>query len=120
MPRSCSVVSGGLLIHSVAPVRGGMTPSTGRAFSGARAAFMGWAAPKRLSRLCSMRLVPPLDRRVSRPVSRPSAMAATPIRTRTPRPFRTHSPTPSDRFIVWKTLPPISRARAREVAAPAA
>ncbi|MNT00538.1 hypothetical protein D3C72_1349740 [compost metagenome] len=108
------------MIHSVAPVSGGMTPSTGRAFKGAAGVLVGWPAPKRLSRLCSMRLVPLLDSRVSRPVSRPSAMAVTPIRTRTPRVRRTHSPTPSDFFIVWKTLPPISRARAKEVAAPAA
>ncbi|MNY16256.1 hypothetical protein D3C86_1495120 [compost metagenome] len=87
------------MIHSVAPVSGGMAPSTGRAFRGAVGAFIDWPAPKRLSRLCSIRLVLPLDRRVSRPVSRPSAMAATPIRTRRPRPFRTHSPTPSDFFI---------------------
>ncbi|MNT68112.1 hypothetical protein D3C72_2063120 [compost metagenome] len=87
------------MIHSVAPVSGGMAPSTGRAFRAAAGAFTGWPAPKRLSRLCSIRLVVLLDSRVSRPVSRPRAMAATPIRTRTPSPRRTHSPTPRDFFI---------------------
>jgi hypothetical protein len=64
--------------------------------------------------------VPARETRVSKPVSRPNAIAATPASTNTPRARRTHSPAPSERFISENTRPPMISANAKDVAAPAA
>ena len=57
---------------------------------------------------------------VRNPVSTPKKIATTATSTAAPRPRRTHSPAPSERFIAAKTRPPMSSANASEVAAPAA
>jgi hypothetical protein len=69
---------------------------------------------------CSTPLVLASDTCVSSPVSSPNAMTATPASTAMPSPRRTHSPAPSERFIAANTRPPISKAMASDVAAPAA
>ena len=69
---------------------------------------------------CSTPFVLALERRVSQPVSTPSATAATATSTATPRPRRTHSPAPSEFLSAANTRPPISSASPSEVAAPAA
>ena len=58
------------------------------------------------------------DTRVSRPVSAPSAIAATPHNTSAPSARRIHSPAPSDCFIAANTFPPTSNASASDTAAP--
>ena len=120
LPRSDPVVSGGLFSHCVAPASDGSVPSTG---SGSPAFSTGCGAGAGRTALISFCSMPPVlasETRVSRPVSRPSAIAATPHSTSTPSARRTHSPAPSERFISANTLPPISSARPSEVAAPAA
>ena len=80
----------------------------------------GLRAPIASMSFCSTPFVPALDRRVSQPVSTPSATAATATSTATPSPRRTHSPAPSEFFSAPNTRPPISSANASDVAAPAA
>ena len=77
----------------------------------------GWM---RSTRPCSSDAVLASETWVRKPVSTPKRIATTPTSTATPRPRRTHSPAPSERFIAVKTRPPMSRARASDVAAPAA
>ena len=57
---------------------------------------------------------------LSKPVSRPSAIAPTPASTATPAVRRTQSPTGRERFRSPISRPPKSNASAREVPAPAA
>src|SRR6516162_9015965 len=75
---------------------------------------------RRSSRTCSSEAGPESETRVKKPVSTPKAIATTEISTATPRPRLIHSPAPRERFIAAKTRPPIARASARDVAAPAA
>ncbi len=77
----------------------------------------GW---KRSTRLCSSEAVLASETWVKKPVSTPTAIATTATSTAAPRPRRTHSPAPSDRFIAANTRPPTSSASASDVAAPAA
>ena len=77
----------------------------------------GWM---RSTRLCSRDAVLASETWVRNPVSNPKKIATTATSTAAPRPRRTHSPAPSDRFMAVKTRPPMSSAKASEVAAPAA
>ena len=134
-------MSGGEFSHSTAPSSGGNPPSTPSASVAAAEGFAdivmpgapdiapdiaidppGACAglPNLSSRPCSRPVVLASEACVRAPVSRPRAMATTPTSTATPRPRRIHSLTPSERFIAAKTRPPISKATASEVAAPAA
>jgi len=70
--------------------------------------------------VCSMRLVLLNDRRVSSPVSHPSAIATTAAITATPSPRRTHSPPPSERLSAASTRPPAKAASASDTTAPSA
>ena len=134
MPFSPSLVSGGEFSHSTAPASDGMTPSTGNAcFLGFAAIITMLGAPVSIARICppggawirstspcSKDVVPASDTCVRNPVSRPSAIATTATSTAAPSPRRTHSPTPSERFIAANTRPPTSSASASDVAAPTA
>src|SRR5471032_166651 len=132
LPFRLAAVSGGELSHCTAPSSGGNWPSTGKvagadpvaaAIMAFEAAMAGAGAGLGLnlsSSDCSSEVVLLFDTLVSKPVSRPRAMAATPASMARPRPRRIHSPAPSERFMAVNTLPPISRATASEVAAPAA
>ena len=91
-----------------------------RATDDARSSAPDLAAPAPVQQPLLEAAVVVAEIRVRNPVSSPSAIAATPTRTAAPRPRRSHSPAPSDRFIAAKTRPPARSARASEVAAPAA
>jgi hypothetical protein len=140
LPRRPSVVSGSELIHSVAPASEGKVPSmpSARAGAGSRAAAVGirlasstgtsisalggcgLRGPILSTSACSSAEVVPTERRASRPVSRPSAIAPTPTSTAAPAARRIHSPVWSDPFKAANTRPPKSSAAASEVHAPAA
>ena len=87
---------------------------------GSAAATLADAGWMRSTRLCSSDAVLASETWVRNPVSTPKAIATTATSTAAPRPRRTHSPAPSERFIAVNTRPPISSANASDVAAPAA
>ncbi|KAG1360463.1 hypothetical protein G6F61_014381 [Rhizopus arrhizus] len=127
LPRSCWAVSGGLLSQPVAPSSAGRVPSTGSGASApvlAPAIIIGGAAGcapgTASSRLCSMRAVLTVDRRVSRPVSQPRPIATTASSAATPSTLRRTSPRPSRACIARNTRPPIHTASASAVIAPSA
>ena len=125
LPRNCSRVSGGELNHGPSPSSGGSVPSTGKMSSPilpvrALVSFVAWLAPSLRARPDSRLAVCALDSFERTRVSRPSAIAATPTSTSTPRTWRIRSLAPSDFFIRANSLPPTSKARASEVAAPSA
>ncbi|MCY1364401.1 hypothetical protein D9M69_512010 [compost metagenome] len=122
--------------HCTAPSSDGRLPSTGKVpgvlsatcTAPAEVEFCAIIAPLLRGNLpdsfstsaCSIPLVDAVENRARIPVSRPRAIAATPASIAPPRPRRSHSPAPIERFIAVKTLPPSNKASAREVAAPAA
>ena len=99
----------------MAPFSAGIWPSTGRAAAGHRHALGLAAKPCGLVQQRSARcpVVRASDRRVSSPVSSPSAMATTPASTSTPRPRRIHSPAPSELFHGGED-PPADQQRRRQ------
>jgi hypothetical protein len=80
-------------------------------------ASLGFSAS---SKRCSIDAVRAAEICVNAPVSKPNAIATAATTTATPTPRLTHSPAPSDCFMAMKMRPPARRARARDVAAPAA
>ncbi len=105
----------------MAPSSRGSQPSTGKGTPSRGAGDGALREGETTStRRCSSFAVLASDRRVSSPVSRPSAIAATPSSTSAPSTRRSRSPQPSERCIAANTRPPSSSASASEVAAPAA
>src|ERR1022692_884030 len=131
LPRRELRVRGGELSHAIAPLRSGIGPSSPRTGEGAGAgARRGSAAltgtiPGVSGPIASIKCVSTLEvftkeNFVSRFVSHPSAIAATPMITATPRARRIHTSKNRDRFIAENTLLPARSAIPREVAAPRA
>ena len=102
----------------LAPTRGeiriGGAPITGKGPSTVCVSACARLMPPPSSRLCSNRVVFTNESCDSTLVSKPKAIATTPINTSAPKPRRTHSPAPSDFFIAANTPLP------RKIAAPSA
>ena len=97
-----------------------MVPSTGRLLPATFTTGAVMAGRTMPISDCSSLVVLASERLARKPVSSPSAMAATPASTSTPNARRSHSPAPSDCFMAVKMRPPTRSASASEVAAPAA
>src|SRR6267378_7996960 len=132
LPRKLSGVRGAEFSQATAPSNAGNSPSIG---GPDEAALVDIMAPPVIAPLpactvasgwitsindCSMRLVLVRDRRVKTPVSHPSAIATTATMTATPKPRRSHSPAPKERFSAAKTRLPAKVATASEVIPPSA
>src|SRR5271156_6020187 len=125
LPRRELLVSAGELIQPTAPLRSGIGPSSPRTTAGpagAAAALTGRTAgfsePSASIKCASALDVFTKENFVSRFVSHPRAMAATPIITATPKARRIHTAKDNDRFMAENALLPAKSAIPREVAAP--